>query len=62
MDAQPRYYLCWSSAGIGRFWKRQLSKSRRRYARALCRYETGRMLHPPRGRRGIESLVNCKLW
>lgn len=60
MDAQPHYHLCWPGPGIGRFWKRQLSKSRRRYARALCRYEAGHTTRMPRISWGIESIVNYK--
>lgn len=42
--------------GMGRFWKRQLSKARRRYAKNLLKY--GRGKEPV----GLESEVNWKGW
>jgi hypothetical protein len=56
----PPFHRRWPGPGIGRYWKRRLSKARRRYARALCRYEAGRALHLPRMQTGIESIVNWK--
>jgi hypothetical protein len=32
----------WSGEGIGRFWKRQLAKARRRYIKAVLRGEKGK--------------------
>jgi hypothetical protein len=46
----------WASPGEGRFWKRRLSKARRRYVRALLK--CGRGKEPV----GIESTVNWKNW
>jgi hypothetical protein len=43
-------------SGIGRFWKRRLSKARRRYIRDLLRL--GRGKEPA----GLESVVNWKDW
>jgi len=42
--------------GIGRYWKRILSKARRRYAKAELRGERGK--EPV----GLESTVNWKSW
>lgn len=52
-----RAYRCWPwlSAGRGRYWKRMLSKARRRYAKYIIR--TGRHNREPTW---IESIVNYK--
>ena len=32
----PHYYLRWPGVGIGRYWKRKLSKARRKRAKLEC--------------------------
>lgn len=53
----PTWYVRWRRSGTGRWWKRRLSKARRRYAQLyLCegiRYKEPSM---------IESTINYKLW
>jgi hypothetical protein len=51
----------WSGAGMGRFWKRQLSKSRRRNAQSKIRYELG-IDSRLREQIGYERECNWKLW
>jgi hypothetical protein len=46
----------WGSRGEGRYWKRQLSKARRRA------WRTELAGHRPRGLPDIESRVNWKNW
>jgi len=46
----------WSSKGSGKWWKRRLSKARRKYIKSLLK--TGRGKEPT----GIESEVNGKGW
>jgi hypothetical protein len=41
-DNQPLWKLSWSNAGVGRYWKRQLSKSRRRYIKSFLLFGRGK--------------------
>jgi len=52
----PFWPCQWGRPGTGRWWKRQLSKARRRYARALL--AQGRGKEPVR----YERECNWKLW
>jgi hypothetical protein len=52
----------WGSAHEGRYWKRKLSKARRRAAKRLCRYGEDDLAKVERGLPGIESNVNWKNW
>ncbi len=52
----------WSKAHEGRFWKRQLSKARRKAAKRLCRYGEDDLAKVERGLAGIEGECNWKRW
>jgi len=52
----------WSSEHEGRFWKRKLSKARRRAGKRLCRYGEDDLRKVERGLVGIEGTVNWKNW
>lgn len=52
---------CWRSAGLGRWHKRRLSKSRRRYAKSLISSELNGT-RPGKSPNCIESEVNWKGW
>lgn len=47
---------CWPGVGTGRYWKRKLSKARRKYHKMVIRYGRGR--EPT----WLESEVNWKTW
>ena len=51
-DTLPYWCTTWPKAHIGRYWKRQLSKARRRHAK------TGR----PGGLLHYEGMCNYKTW
>ena len=50
----------WGSEHEGRFWKRKLSKARRRAARRLCKYGEDDLRKVERGLEGIERMCNWK--
>jgi hypothetical protein len=50
-----------SKPGIGRYWKRQLSKARRRFARQLCRDGDDAYRHMG-GLQSYETMVAYKTW
>ena len=52
----------WSKAHEGRFWKRKLSKARRRVGRRLCRYGEHDLRKVERGLPQIERECNYKRW
>ena len=52
----------WSGVGEGRFWKRKLSKARRRAAKRLCKIGEDDLRKVERGLPGIEREVNWKRW
>ena len=52
----------WSCEHEGRFWKRKLSKARRRAAKRLCRYGEDDLRKVERGLAQIEREVNYKGW
>ena len=52
----------WSKAHEGRFWKRQLSKARRKAAKRLCRYGEDDLAKVERGLPQIERECNYKRW
>lgn len=57
-----RFTQTWGNKpGLGRYWKRLLSKGRRRFAKRLCR-EGERAYGHMRGLPGIEREVNWKTW
>ena len=47
----------WGSEHDGRFWKRKLSKARRKAAKRLCRYGEDDLRKVERGLDGIEGEV-----
>jgi hypothetical protein len=51
----------WPSAHTGRYWKRQLSKARRRFGKQLCRDGDVAYSHM-RGLKFYERIVNWKTW
>lgn len=55
-DSYPDYCLRWPGVGNGRYWKRQLSKARRRYARMLLRG------FKPKPAKRVESECNYKTY
>ncbi len=52
----------WSKAHEGRFWKRKLSKARRKAAKRLCRYGEDDLAKVERGLPQIERECNWKRW
>ena len=52
----------WMRPHVGRFWKRQLSKARRKAAKLLCRYGEDDLAKVERGLSGIEQTCNWKNW
>ena len=52
----------WPSAHEGRYWKRKLSKARRKAAKRLCRYGEDDLAKVERGLAQIEREVNWKRW
>ena len=52
----------WPRPHVGQFWKRKLSKARRKAAKRLCRYGEDDLAKVERGLPGIESNVNWKNW
>jgi len=52
----------WASEHEGRFWKRKLSKARRRAGKRLCRYGEDDLRKVERGLVGIEGTANWKNW
>ena len=60
--AQASFSEMWSSEHEGRFWKRKLSKARRRAGKRLCRYGEDNLEKTERGLSGIESTCNWKNW
>ena len=52
----------WGSAHEGRFWKRKLSKARRRAGKRLCRYGEDDLKMVERGVTQYESTCNYKNW
>ena len=54
---KPTFSEMWPSVGTGRYWKRRLSKARRRA------WKQGRDLWSPyRGQLGVEGEVNWRTW
>lgn len=52
----------WGKEHTGRYWKRKLSKARRRCAKRLCKYGENDLGKVERGLREIESTCNWKNW
>lgn len=52
----------WGSEHEGRFWKRKLSKARRRVGKRLCRYGEDDLRRIERGLEAIERICNWKNW
>lgn len=53
---EPKWTCRWPGVGVGRYWKRQLAKARRRYIKALLRGDRGK--EPTH----LESEVNWRTW
>lgn len=51
----------WPAEHIGRYWKRQLSKARRRFAKQICRDGERAYCHM-QGLIRYETEVNYKTW
>ena len=51
----------WPAEHVGRYWKRQLSKARRRFAKQLCR-DGERAYRHARGLAYYETQANYKTW
>jgi len=60
--AHVNFSALWMRSGNGRFWKRKLSKARRRVAKRLCRYGEDDLRKVERGLPGIEQTCNWKNW
>jgi hypothetical protein len=52
----------WGSEHEGRFWKRKLSKARRRASKRLCRYGEDDLSKVERGLPQIERICHWKNW
>jgi len=52
----------WSSEHEGRYWKRRLSKTRRRAAKRLCKFGEDDLRRVERGLESIERECNWKNW
>jgi len=53
----PSFSEVWPGVGTGRYWKRRLSKARRRA------WKQGRVVgNPYRGQLGVEGEVNWRTW
>ena len=61
-NAHVSFSEIWMRPHVGRFWKRKLSKARRRAARRLCKYGEDDLAKVERGLSGIEQTCNWKNW
>jgi hypothetical protein len=60
--AHVNFSALWMRSGNGRFWKRKLSKARRRAAKRLCRYGEDDLSKVERGLPQIERICHWKNW
>ena len=61
-NAHVSFSEIWMYPHVGRYWKRKLSKARRKAAKRLCRYGEDNLRKVERGLDGIEGEVNWKRW